>query len=95
MTSSLIVIFIFLEESQPTITDAYISVTVSIMWVLLSVVSIINMTIYVEYQPISMVSNSRALRNITDNNPLHQNDDECRHQIVILVKVIHKAAPWS
>ena len=30
--------------------------------------------------------NSRALQNITDDNPLCQNDDECHHQIAILVK---------
>ena len=36
-----------------------------------------------------------ALRNISDADPLRHNDDECRHQIVILFKVVNDAAPWS
>ena len=35
------------------------------------------------------------LQNITKGNPLCQNDNECHHQIVILVTVINYAAPWS
>ena len=29
--------------------------------------------------------NSMALQNITDGNPLRQNDDKCRYQIVIFI----------
>ena len=32
-------------------------------------------------------------RNISDADPLRHNDDECRHQIVILFKVVNDAAP--
>ena len=39
------------------------------------------------------INNDKALRNITDGNPLCQNDDEWRHQIVILVKVVNDAFP--
>ena len=35
----------------------------------------------------SLINNCKALRNITEDNPL-------RHQIVILVKVVNDAAPW-
>ena len=38
-------------------------------------------------------NNGRALRNINDVNPLRQNDDECRHQVIILVKVVNDATP--
>ena len=34
------------------------------------------------------INNDKALRNITDGNP---NDDECRHQIVILFKAVNDA----
>ena len=37
--------------------------------------------------------NGKALRNITDGNPFCQNDNECRHRIVILVKVVNDAGP--
>ena len=40
-----------------------------------------------------LINNGKALRNITDCNPLHQNDVKCRNQIVILVKVVNDAAP--
>ena len=40
-----------------------------------------------------LINNAKALRNITDDNPLGHNDAECRHQIVILVEVINDAAP--
>ena len=39
------------------------------------------------------LNNGKALRNITDGNPLHQNDNECHHQLDILVKVVNDAAP--
>ena len=32
--------------------------------------------------------------NVDDTNPLRQNDDEYRHQIVIIGKVVNDAAPW-
>ena len=32
-----------------------------------------------------LINNSKALQNITDDNPLNQNDDECGHQIIILI----------
>ena len=41
-----------------------------------------------------VINNGKALRNITDSNQLRQNDEECFHQIVILVKIINDAAPW-
>ena len=40
-----------------------------------------------------LLSNGKALWNITDRNPLHQNNDELHHEIVILVKVVNGAAP--
>ena len=39
------------------------------------------------------IYNSKALRNINDGNLFSQNDNECRHQIIILVKVYNDAAP--
>ena len=32
---------------------------------------------------------------INDDNLLHQNDEECHNQIVILVRVVYDAAPLS
>ena len=40
-----------------------------------------------------ILNDSMALRNISDTDQLRHNDDECRHQIVILFKVINDAAP--
>ena len=42
-----------------------------------------------------LLNNGRTLWNITDGNPLCQNDDKCHHQIIILVKVVNDAAPWK
>ena len=39
-------------------------------------------------------NNYSALHNMNDINPLCQNDGECRHQLVILVKAVNDAAPW-
>ena len=36
-----------------------------------------------------LLNNGRVLRNISDDNLLSQNDDEWRHQIVILVKLVN------
>ena len=45
--------------------------------------------------PSQVIINGKALRNITDGNPLHQNDNQCSHQVIILVKVVNDAAaPW-
>ena len=41
-----------------------------------------------------ILNDSMALQNISDADQLRHNDDECRHQIVILFKVINDAAPW-
>ena len=41
-----------------------------------------------------LINNGKVLWNITDNNLLGQNDDECHHQIIILVKVVNDTAPW-
>ena len=35
-----------------------------------------------------LLNNGQALRNITDGNLLHQNDNKLCHQIIILVKVV-------
>ena len=40
-----------------------------------------------------LINKGLALRNITDNNPLCNNDAKCRHQIVILLKVVNDATP--
>ena len=40
-----------------------------------------------------ILNDSMALRNISDADPLHHNDNKCRHQFVILFKVINDAAP--
>ena len=37
------------------------------------------------------INNGKGLRNITDNNLLRQNDEECRHQIVTFVYVVNDA----
>ena len=42
---------------------------------------------------ICYVNKCKALRNITDDNLLHQNDIECHQQIIIVVKVFNDAAP--
>ena len=34
-----------------------------------------------------LINNGKALPNITTGNTLYQNDDECCHQIIILVEV--------
>ena len=39
-----------------------------------------------------LINDGRALQNITDGNPLRQNDDRCRHQIVIFIKIVSNAA---
>ena len=44
---------------------------------------------------IERISNDgMALRNISDADPLCHNDVECRHQNVILFKVVNDATPW-
>ena len=40
-----------------------------------------------------LIKNGKALRNINYVNQLLHNDDECRHQIVILVHVVNDDAP--
>ena len=40
-------------------------------------------------------NDGRPFWNINDVNTLRQNDDECRHQTIIIVKVVNDAAPWS
>ena len=40
-------------------------------------------------------NDGRPFWNINDVNPLHQNDDKCHHQIVIIAQVVNDAAPWS
>ena len=42
-----------------------------------------------------LINIGKALPNITDGNLLRQNDDKCRHEIIILVQVVNDAAPWS
>ena len=42
---------------------------------------------------VRMLNDDMALRNIYDADPLRHNDDEYRHPIVILVKVVNDAAP--
>ena len=32
-----------------------------------------------------LLNNGRVLRNITDGDPLRQNDDKCRYQIVTFI----------
>ena len=41
-----------------------------------------------------LINNGKVLWNITDNNLLGQNDEQCHHQIIILVKVVNDASPW-
>ena len=40
-----------------------------------------------------LINNGMALQNITDGDPLWQNDDKCRYQIVIFIKIIRDTAP--
>ena len=40
-----------------------------------------------------ILNDAMALPNINNGNPLRHNDDLCRHQIVILLKVVNDAAP--
>ena len=42
-----------------------------------------------------MFNDDMALRNIYDADPLRHNDDEYRHQIVILVEVVNDSAPCT
>ena len=42
-----------------------------------------------------ILNDAMALPNINNGNPLHQNDDLCRHQIVILLEVDNDATPCT
>ena len=76
------VMVIFYFEWQSNVTDAFftLSLTVIIMW--LPSLVVIMMVI----KP--LINNGKALRKINDDNPLSQNDNQCHHQIVIFVKVV-------
>ena len=39
-----------------------------------------------------ILNDAMALPNINNGNPLHHNDDLCRHEIVILLEVVNDAA---
>ena len=41
-----------------------------------------------------ILHDAMALPNINNGNQLRHNDDLCRHQIVIFLKVVNDAAPW-
>ena len=40
-----------------------------------------------------ILNDAMVLPNINNGNPLHHNDDLCRHPIVILLEVVNDAAP--
>ena len=40
-----------------------------------------------------IINDAMGLPNINNGDPLHHNDDVCRHQIVILLEVVNDATP--
>ena len=42
-----------------------------------------------------ILNDAIVLPNIYNGNPLHHNDNLCRHQIVILLEVVKDTAPCS
>ena len=66
MTSTVIVIIIFWIEWLPIFTDTYISA--------IAIVTAMWWSLLMEIEP--LINIGRSSRNITDSNPLRQNDDK-------------------